>query len=144
MELFRQLGIHWLLHKSVHFYFAGVCGYAMLMRTNKAETAVYGFNCQEDTAIRMCKVLARPWDCVRVCHLLLLFFFQPFFFKDSTTKTSSKYLLAIAIGVAVFFPRKTLSRLFIPWKILRDVLSLPSKPFSHETCDYIINLNKSR
>ena len=29
-----------------------------------------------DMAVRMRKVLARPWVGVRVCHLLLLFFFQ--------------------------------------------------------------------
>ena len=45
-------------------------GYAMLMRPNKADTAVHGCHCQGDMAVRMRKVLARPWVGVRVCHLL--------------------------------------------------------------------------
>ena len=32
-------------------------------------------DCPGDMAVRMCKVLARPWISVRVCHLLLLLFF---------------------------------------------------------------------
>ena len=36
-------------------------GYAMLMRPNKAETAVHGCHCLGDMAVRMRKVLARPW-----------------------------------------------------------------------------------
>ena len=44
----------------------------MLMRPIKAETAVHGCHCQGDMAVRMRKVLARPWVGVRVCHLLLL------------------------------------------------------------------------
>ena len=28
---------------------------------NKAETAVHGCHCLSDMAVRMCKVLARPW-----------------------------------------------------------------------------------
>ena len=47
-------------------------GYAMLMRPNKAETVVHGCHCPGDKAVRMRKVLARPWIRVRVCHLLLL------------------------------------------------------------------------
>ena len=47
-------------------------GYAMLIRPNKAETAVHGCHCLGDMAVRMRKVLARPWVGVRVCHLLLL------------------------------------------------------------------------
>ena len=35
-------------------------GYAMLMRPNKAETAVHGSHCLGDMAVRMRKVLARP------------------------------------------------------------------------------------
>ena len=42
----------------------------MLMRPNKAETAVHGCRCPGDMAVRMGKVL--PWVGVRVCHLLLL------------------------------------------------------------------------
>ena len=44
------------------------------MRSNKAETAVHGCHCSGDMAVRMRKVLARPWVGVRVCHLLLLLF----------------------------------------------------------------------
>ena len=36
-------------------------GYVMLMRPNKAETAVHGCHCRDDMAVRMHKVLARPW-----------------------------------------------------------------------------------
>ena len=43
-------------------------GYAMLMRFNKAETAVHGYHCPGDMAVRMRKALARPWIGVRVCH----------------------------------------------------------------------------
>ena len=45
-------------------------GYAMQMRPYKAETAVHGCSCPGDMAVRMHKVLARPWVGVRVCHLL--------------------------------------------------------------------------
>ena len=44
----------------------------MLMRPNKAETAVRGCHSPGDMAVRMRKVLARPWVGVRVCHMLLL------------------------------------------------------------------------
>ena len=47
-------------------------GYAMLTRPKKAETAVHGCHCPGDMAVRMRKVLARPWVGVRLCHLLLL------------------------------------------------------------------------
>ena len=47
-------------------------GYAMLMRLNKAETAVHGCHCPGDMAVRMRWVLARPWVGVRVCYLLVL------------------------------------------------------------------------
>ena len=45
----------------------------MLVRANKTETAVHGSNGPGDMAVRMRKVLAKPWVGVRVCHLLLLF-----------------------------------------------------------------------
>ena len=48
----------------------------MLMRPNKAETAVHGCHCPGDIAVRMRKVLARPWVGVRVCYLLLLCFLE--------------------------------------------------------------------
>ena len=50
--------------------------YAMLMRPNKAETAVHGCHCPGDMAVRMREVLARPWVDVRVCHLFLLLFYK--------------------------------------------------------------------
>ena len=53
-------------------YLTHVHGYAKLMRPNKAETAVHGCHCPGDMAVRIRKVLARPWIGVRVCHLLLL------------------------------------------------------------------------
>ena len=46
----------------------------MLMRRNKAETAVHGCHCPGDMAVRMRKVLARPWVGVRVCQLFLFCF----------------------------------------------------------------------
>lgn len=36
-------------------------GYAMLTSPNEGETAVHGFHCQRDMAVRMRKVMARPW-----------------------------------------------------------------------------------
>ena len=57
-------------------------GCAMLMRPNKAETAVHGCHCPGDMAVRMRKVLARPWVGVRVCHLLLLLFLIDLAFHD--------------------------------------------------------------
>ena len=45
----------------------------MLMMPNKAETAVHGCHCPGDMAVRMPKVLAKPWVSVRVCHFHLLF-----------------------------------------------------------------------
>ena len=56
----------------------------MLMRPNKAETAVHCCHCLGDMAVRMRKVLARPWFGVQVCHLLLLFFFFIIIFQAST------------------------------------------------------------
>ena len=45
--------------------------YAMLMRPNKAETAVrHGCHYQGDMTVGMRKILVRPWVGVRVCHLL--------------------------------------------------------------------------
>ena len=44
------------------------------MRPNKAETTVLGDHCPGDMAVRMRKVLVRPWVGLRVCHLLLLLF----------------------------------------------------------------------
>ena len=41
-------------------------------RPNKAETAVHDCHCLGDMAVRMRKVLVRPWVGVRVCHLVLL------------------------------------------------------------------------
>ena len=44
----------------------------MLIRPNKAETAVHGCHCPGDITVHMRKVMARPWVDVLVCHLLLL------------------------------------------------------------------------
>ena len=52
-------------------------GYAMLIRPNKAETAVHCCHYPGDMAVRMRKVLAGPWVGVRVCHLLLTFIWKP-------------------------------------------------------------------
>ena len=48
----------------------------MLMRPNKAEAAVHGCHCPGDMAVRMRKVLVRPWVGVRVCHLLFIVVFR--------------------------------------------------------------------
>ena len=46
----------------------------MLMRPNKADTAVHYCNCPGDMVVRMRKVLARPRGCTAfVYHLLFLF-----------------------------------------------------------------------
>ena len=55
--------------------------YAMVMRPNKAGTAVHGY-CPGDMALRMRKVLAKPWVGVRVCHLLLLLFLNSGWDRD--------------------------------------------------------------
>ena len=52
----------------------------MLMRpneTDKAETALHGFHCPGDSAVRMRNVLARPWVAVRVSLALLFLFLHP-------------------------------------------------------------------
>ena len=63
----------------------------MLMRPNKAETAVHGYHYQGDMAVRICKVLARPWVGVRVCHVLgqacLTFLLSPHFLRLLNEKT---------------------------------------------------------
>ena len=43
-------------------------GYAILIKPNKAETAVHGCHCQGDMAVRMRKVLARLRVFYFVCH----------------------------------------------------------------------------
>ena len=44
------------------------------LHTTHAETAAHGCHFPGDMAVRMRKVLARPWVGVRVCRLLLLLF----------------------------------------------------------------------
>ena len=46
----------------------------MLVRPNEAETALHGCHFLGDMAVRMRKVLARPWVGVRVRHLLFIVF----------------------------------------------------------------------
>ena len=55
----------------------------MLMRSNKVEIAVHGCHCLGDMAVRMRKVLARPWVGVRVCHLLLLLLTSSPFYESN-------------------------------------------------------------
>ena len=46
------------------------------MTQTTAKTAVHGCHCchcSSDIAVRMPKILTRPWIGIRVCHLLLLF-----------------------------------------------------------------------
>ena len=57
-----------LLHKS--FPRSLTDRYAMLMRLSKGETAVHGFHCLRDMAVRMHEAMARPW--VGVCVPLAL------------------------------------------------------------------------
>ena len=61
----------------------------MLMRPNKTETAVHGCHCPDAMAVRMPKVLARPWVVVRVCHLLLLLLFEEELFRVIVILVSS-------------------------------------------------------
>ena len=49
--------------KTENFQVLLVPGYAILMRPNKAETAVHGCHCSGDTAVRIRKVLAIPGSC---------------------------------------------------------------------------------
>ena len=46
------------------FGFLLVPGYGMLMRHNKAKTAVHGCHCSGDMAVRMRKILAIPRSCL--------------------------------------------------------------------------------
>ena len=48
----------------------------MLMRPDKAKTAAHGCFCPGDVAVRMRKVLARPWVGVQVCYLLFIVVFR--------------------------------------------------------------------
>ena len=48
------------------FALIGADGCAMLMSPKKGETAVHGCHCPGDMAVRMSKVLTRPWVGVRV------------------------------------------------------------------------------
>ena len=57
-----------LLHTS--FPWSLTDSYAMLMSPSKGETAVHGFHCLRDMAVRMHEVMARPW--VGVCVPLAL------------------------------------------------------------------------
>ena len=48
-------------------------GYAMLMKPNKAKTAIHGYHCPSDMAVRMRKFVARPWvgiECV-TCFIVV-------------------------------------------------------------------------
>ena len=47
--------------KNTTFYLSLTDGSAMLMNPSKGETAVHGFHCPRDMAVRMRKVMARPW-----------------------------------------------------------------------------------
>ena len=49
-------------------------GFGFNNNNYKAESAVHGCHRPGDMAVRMRKVLAKPWVGVRVCHLLLLLF----------------------------------------------------------------------
>ena len=51
-------------------------GFATLVGPNKGETAVCGYHCPRDIAVRMREVLARPWVCVCVPLALSLHYFQ--------------------------------------------------------------------
>ena len=62
----------------------------MLMRPNKAKTAVHGCHCPVDMAVRMRKLLARPLVGVRVCHLLLLLLSEMIALKIARRKIARK------------------------------------------------------
>ena len=46
-----------------------VPGYAMLMRTNKAKTAVHGYHCSGDMAMRMRKILVAELCAELICFV---------------------------------------------------------------------------
>ena len=79
-------------------------GYAMLMRPNKAETAIHGCHCPGDIAVRMRKVLARPWVGVRVCHLLLLFFFLTIDNKFTAFRNFQQLFTEVEVASGGFLP----------------------------------------
>ena len=60
--------VGWELHGSSPTACAGEVN-----QPNKARTAVYGCHYPGDIAVRMHKVLVRPWVGIRGCHLLLVF-----------------------------------------------------------------------
>ena len=47
--------------KHTSFYRSLTDGSAILMNPSKGETSVLGFHCQRNMAVRMRKVMARPW-----------------------------------------------------------------------------------
>ena len=98
-------------------------GYAMLMRPNKAETAVHCCHCLGGIAVR--KVLARPWVGVWVCHLLLLSLVQQATLKTWNPKhltpfleicnvmtfslvRNNKYVLVVRMSLVGFFVKYSL------------------------------------
>ena len=70
----------------------------MLMRPK--QLSMHGRHCPGDVAVRMRKVLARPWVGVRVCHLLLLLLllllYKHFFYSlHLLIAAKSKFICAI-------------------------------------------------
>ena len=61
----------------------------MLMKPNKAETAVHGCQCPGDMALRMRKVLARPWVSVRVSLAFIAKFIICYLVNYMTEKITS-------------------------------------------------------
>ena len=47
-------------------------GSTMLIRPNKAETAVHGCHCPGDIAVRMRKVLATPWVGIIIIMIIII------------------------------------------------------------------------
>ena len=79
-------------------------GYAMLMSPNEGETAVHGWYCPGDMAVRVCEVLARPWVgvCVPRFNIIIESWFDYCFFKNYTFhKSTSEFCFFLLFFVRV-------------------------------------------
>ena len=98
--------------------------YAMLMRPNKAETAVHGFHCPCDMAVRMRKVLARPWVGVECVTCFYCCFYIIYWHTDRQLRLN--YLPSVCLErTAVQLPA-TSSHMCCVELTLKGVLAPPS------------------
>ena len=98
----------------------------MLMRPNKAETAVHGCHCLGDMAVCMRKVLARPWVGVWVCHLLLLSLVQQARFWNSAELNDNVHNASIS-EKTVMYQNWNHNNIITKYLIITLLYSFPSK-----------------